>query len=337
VTTTTEPFWAAHAELAGDYEDRDGWLELRRKGIGSSDCSAVLGMGKYGSPFSVWLDKTGRAVDEPETEVMMWGTLLEPVIRSELARRMDVDIVTSPMLRSKARPWQMYSPDGIIPSLKAVVEIKNASAWLSHEWADQIPDHAELQTQHGMAVTGADGAYVAGLIGGNRLAWEYVPRDDQLIDIINAAEQHMWDTYILPDVEPPIDGSDATAEAIAARWPRRFDVITAAEDVDAVLAEIDAYHAAHAAVKHAESQKSQAVNRLTAMLQGSDALVDETGRKLVALKRGQFREKAFREELDGAPEWLHKVEVVDRDRLKVEDPELFRRYQAASVYIPKEK
>jgi putative phage-type endonuclease len=333
----TEPSWSTHAELAGHYTTREEWLALRRTGIGSSDCSAVLGLGKYGSPFSVWVEKTGRAAPVEETEAMMWGTLLEPVIRTELARRLDVEVVTSPTLRSLARPWQLYNADGLIPSLNAVVEIKNASAWLAHDWDEQIPDHAELQVQHGMAVTGADGAYVAGLIGGNRLRWEYIPRDDRLIDTVNAAEQHLWDTYIVADVAPPIDGSDATAEAIAARWPRRFDVTEVAEDIPAVLESVEAYHTAHASVKLAESQKAQAVNQLSFLLRGADVLTDAAGRKLVALKRGQFREKAFREEFDGAPEWLHKVEIVDRDRLKVEDPELFRRFQAASVYIPKGK
>ena len=335
---TTPPFWAEHAELAGHYTDRGEWLELRRTGIGSSDCSAVLGMGKYGSPFSVWAEKTGKSRPADETEAMMWGTLLEPVIRAELARRLDVDIVECPTLRSLARPWQLYNPDGLILAQNALVEIKNASAWRARDWEDgEVPDHAELQIQHGCAVTGADGAYVAGLIGGNRLRWEYVPRDDELIATINAAEQHLWDTYIVPDVAPPIDGSDATAEAIAARWPQRpWPAEIFAEDPFEVEAAIVAYRSAVDAEKAAKVAKATAVNQLADMLQGNDALLDNTGRKLVAVKRGQFRERAFREEQDDA-EWLHKVEIVDRDRLKAEDPELYRAYQSTSIYIPKGK
>ncbi|WP_166905963.1 YqaJ viral recombinase family protein [Mycobacterium sp. DL440] len=336
---TIAPFWAEHAELAGHYKDRDEWLELRRTGIGSSDCSAVLGLGKYGSAFSVWADKTGKSRPDDETEVMMWGTLLEPVIRAELARRLNVEIVECPTLRSLERPWQLYNPDGLILAQNALVEIKNASAWLAHDWEDgEVPDHAELQVQHGMAVTGADGAYVAGLVGGNRLRWEYVPRDDELIATINQAEQHLWDTYIVPDKAPPIDGSDATAEAIAARWPRRYDEVEVLDDehLPQVEAAIADYRAALDAEKSAKSEKSQAVNVLADLLQGSDALADASGRKLVALRRGIFREKAFRDEEDDAP-WLHKVEVIDKDRLKAEDPELYRRFQSTSIYIPKGK
>ncbi|AEN79901.1 RecE-like exonuclease [Mycobacterium phage Raymond7] len=335
---SSEPFWTAHAELAGEYNTREEWLELRRRGIGSSDCSAVLGMGKYGSPFSVWADKTGRSRPVDETEAMMWGTLLEPVIRAELARRLGVEIVECPTLRSLVRPWQLYNPDGLILSQNAVVEIKNASAWLAHDWDDQVPDHAELQVQHGMAVTGADGAYVAGLVGGNRLRWEYIPRDDELIDTINEAERHLWETYIVPDVAPPIDGSDATAEAIAARWPRRHEAVDVVDgdQVAEVEAAVADYRAALDAEKAAKADKARAVNVLTDMLRGADALADAGGRKLVALKRGQFREKAFREEQDDGP-WLHKVEVIDRNRLKADDPDLYRQYQSTSIYIPKGK
>lgn len=333
----TEPFWTANAELAGDYRNREEWLELRRTGIGSSDCSAVLGLGKYGSPWSVWLEKTGRARPVDENEAMLWGTLLEPVIRTELSRRLGVEITTTPTLRSLVRPWQLLNADGLIESENALVEIKNASAWLAQDWDDQIPDHAELQTQHGMAVTGADGAYVAGLIGGNRLRWEYIPRDDHLIDTINRAEQHLWDTYIVPDVEPPIDGSDATAAAIAQRWPRRHEVTEVAEDIPDVLDAVASYQAALANEKAAKADKSLAVNRLAAHMRGAEVITDENGRKLAALKRGQFGEKLFMATEDDAHEWLHKIEVVDRDRLKIEAPELYRRYQAASIYIPKEK
>lgn len=335
--TAPVPFWATHAELAGDYTTREEWLELRRTGIGSSDCSAVLGLGKYGSPFSVWADKRGHTLPEDETEAMMWGTLLEPVIRAELALRLDVEIVECKTLRSLVRPWQLYNPDGLILSLNALVEIKNASAWLAADWDDQVPDHAELQVQHGMAVTGADGAYVAGLVGGNRLRWEYIPRDDQLIETINHAEQHLWETYIVPDVAPPIDGSDATAEAIAARWPRQHGVELIADAPEAVLAAVEAYRAAQSAVKAAEADKAEAVNQLADMLHGADILTDEFGTKLVARRRGIFREKAFRAEEPDADLWLHKVEVVDKDALKAADPELYQRYQATSIYIPKGK
>ena len=42
---------------------RDEWLESRRKGIGGSDASAILGLNPYSSPLAVYLDKIGKSED----------------------------------------------------------------------------------------------------------------------------------------------------------------------------------------------------------------------------------------------------------------------------------
>lgn len=339
MTAVEAPFWAAHAELAGHYRDRKEWLELRRTGIGSSDCSAILGLGKYGSPFSVWAEKTGKVREDDEpTEAMQWGNLLEPVIREEFARRTGLVVTECRTLRSLERPWQLYNPDGLILRENVLFEAKNASQWLALEWVDgQVPDHAELQVQHGCSVTGADGAYVCGLIGGNRLRWEFVPRDDELIALIREAEQRLWDEHIVPDVAPAIDGSSATEKAIGAVWARQHGVERVTDRPLAVADAVLDYRVAQADEKTALARKAKAKNELLALMQGADVLTNEAGDPLVRLQRGQFREKDFMAEEPTAPEWLHKVEVVDRDRMKSENPDLFRRYQAASIRIPNPK
>ncbi len=41
---------------------RDEWLIERRKGIGGSDASIILGLNKWKTPFELWLDKTGQVL-----------------------------------------------------------------------------------------------------------------------------------------------------------------------------------------------------------------------------------------------------------------------------------
>ncbi len=36
------------------------WLEVRRQGIGSSDCAAACGLNPYMSMLELWMIKTGR-------------------------------------------------------------------------------------------------------------------------------------------------------------------------------------------------------------------------------------------------------------------------------------
>ena len=76
------PTWAhpdAHRILPTD-APRHEWLTARRQGIGGSDASTIAGVG-YGSLFELWLDKTGRLPDEPETPAMRFGRLAEPLLR----------------------------------------------------------------------------------------------------------------------------------------------------------------------------------------------------------------------------------------------------------------
>src|SRR5579859_840052 len=171
--------------------DRGEWLQMRRQGIGGSDCSAVMGMSKYASPYTVWEDKTGRAPAVEENEQMRWGTLLEEPIRQEAMRRLGLDYTLPGMLRSLEFPWLQANLDGLA-SDGGIYEGKNTGQYLAADWDGQVPDHAELQCQHDMATCGATHAWVAGLIGGNRLAIARVDRDDALIALIVAHERKLW-------------------------------------------------------------------------------------------------------------------------------------------------
>ncbi len=63
-------------------------LKLRRKFIGGSDAGALLGLSPYMTPLQVYKSK----VDDEEfigvdKERLLWGSLSEPMIAEEFARR----------------------------------------------------------------------------------------------------------------------------------------------------------------------------------------------------------------------------------------------------------
>jgi putative phage-type endonuclease len=197
--------------------DRDEWLEARREGIGGSDASTVLGLNKFSSPVRVWLDKTDRVdedSDEPPNEPALWGTLLEPVVRDEWSRRTGITVAAAGMQRSLVNPFMLYSPDGVTND-GGLYEGKTCSLWRRDEWGnEQAPDHAELQVQHGMAVTGLPHAWIAGLIGGQTLVWRRIERDEALIADLVAFERDWWESYVVADEMPPLDDTEATNEVI---------------------------------------------------------------------------------------------------------------------------
>lgn len=72
---------------------REDWLEVRKRGIGSSDAAAAVGLNPYKSQLELWLEKTGRdgtlPKDDPndESTPTYWGNLLEPIVASHYTRR----------------------------------------------------------------------------------------------------------------------------------------------------------------------------------------------------------------------------------------------------------
>ena len=69
---------------------RAEWLALRKRGIGGSDASAIMGVNPYRSAWSVWADKTGQLPAEDETEAMRQRRTLNQYhkgCRYEMVRR----------------------------------------------------------------------------------------------------------------------------------------------------------------------------------------------------------------------------------------------------------
>ena len=316
------------------------WLLQRRQGVGASECAAILGLDPYSTPFSVWLDKTGQIpLSSSINEAMTWGHLLEPVIRREAADRLGMEVRLCGGLASVQHPWQRANLDGVLLTVDGPVpiEVKNTSQYLAADWGDdQVPDRAELQVQHQMAVTGAPYAYVAGLVGGNRLIIRQVDRDQQLIDHLTAEESQFW-ARVLDREEPPITSRDSLSTLIGAAGQADTDAMVLHDrDAQAARGWVDLYTHARQAEADAQDDKALARNNLVRLARGHTRLVDETGEEIARLQRGVIsatRLAADHPEL--ADLFQHKVERLDTKALRQEHPDVYRAYQAVSVRAPK--
>jgi len=61
------------------------WLNVRKQGIGSSDCAAACGLNPYMSMLELWMIKTGRIQQNIEDvsegqAPLYWGKRLEPLV-----------------------------------------------------------------------------------------------------------------------------------------------------------------------------------------------------------------------------------------------------------------
>lgn len=205
------------------------WLAARRHLIGASDAAAILGEGyKNQSAWTVWANKTGMIQDDDEDdedESLEIGLAMQPVALKLFTRRTGIvveDLGEYTIQRHKVLPWMGATLDGFAPDTPdgpAVVEAKNVNAFAGGDWkGEEPPLRVNIQVQCQLECTGHNVAYVVGFIGGNRLIWKRVPRNQRFIDAMLPHLAAFW-RLVEQRIPPPIDGSQATAETLKRMYP----------------------------------------------------------------------------------------------------------------------
>lgn len=190
-------------------------FERRKKGIGSSDLSAIVGT----SPYTTWQEKWEEKAlgkrkerDPKLDDLAHWGDVMEPVIADEYARRVRSrgwivephDTLVHPEIT-----WAVANPDRIVSALlpfddlglagavaKTVfhgLEIKNRDKNDKPRWKDNhIPAEVATQAYWGMFVSGLPRWDVAALIGGNDFRVLTLCRDEELLNAMHAVAAMFW-------------------------------------------------------------------------------------------------------------------------------------------------
>ena len=218
------------------------WLKLRQKGIGGSDAAAIFGMNRWKSPIDIWLSKTVEIEEADEqSEAAYWGTVLEDIVAKEFAERSGLKVRRrNAMLQHDEHDFMIADIDREIVGQKVGLECKTASAYKKDEWADdEVPMEYLIQCQHYMAVTGYEAWWIAVLVGGNTFIYKKIERDEEVIEMLIKAEMDFWNNHVVPNVMPPVDGSDASTDALNAMYPAAEDgtVIQLSADENSLLIE----------------------------------------------------------------------------------------------------
>ncbi|ODA18269.1 hypothetical protein A5N86_05910 [Geobacillus thermoleovorans] len=199
------------------------WLQARVHGLGGSDASVVLGLNRYKTPFELWLEKTGQVTPQSSTsEAAYFGTLLEDLVAKEFEKRSGKKVrKRNAMFQHPEHEFILANIDRFIVGEKAILECKTASAFLAKEWeGDDIPEAYIVQMQHYLGVLGPEykKGYFAVLIGGQKFVWKEIERDDELIEMIFAAEIDFWNNHVLANQPPALDGSSAAEQFLKERY-----------------------------------------------------------------------------------------------------------------------
>ncbi len=210
-------------EVICDVSGRDAWLAERAQGIGASEIAAVLGESPWQSPVELYAEKIGSySRDLSDSEPVFWGLRLEASIIEAYAERTRRHTRKAGLLlRSIEHPWALCTLDGETWTDGAEpwpFEVKNVSSFKGDEWVDGPPEHYRLQVMQQMLVTGAQKATIAALLGGQRMVWCDVHRDDITIRRIIHHGSRFWERVQRRDMPNP-DGSEGTRKALQALYP----------------------------------------------------------------------------------------------------------------------
>jgi putative phage-type endonuclease len=187
--------------------------EARKLGIGGSDMPIILGLSSYKTPYQLYLEKTGKTdLSFEQTQQQYWGEQLEGIIREEFAKRNNIIVETYDTCVHPFYNFIRGNIDGYIPAWNAVLEVKCSNQFMASEWgesgSDVIPMQYLVQIAYYCAITNANCAYLAVLIGGNDYREYKYERDLGLEDKLIEAAKTFWNCVQSNTPPEPINQVD---------------------------------------------------------------------------------------------------------------------------------
>lgn len=244
--------------------ERDEWLEHRRRSIGGSDASGIIGLNNWTSPYSIWADKLGKLPPKEDNEAMRQGRDLEDYVAHRFMEstgkkvRRENNILINPDF-----PFAHANVDRMVVGEDAGLECKTTSTLNMKSFKNgSFPDTYYVQCVHYLMVTGCSKWYLAVLVLGREFMVFEIERDEDEIAALAKSEEEFW-KYVESQTPPPADGEASTSETISTLYPESNDntVSLMAYESDLLL-----YMQYGAIIKDMEKKRDEVANRIKAFL-----------------------------------------------------------------------
>ena len=203
---------------------RDEWLKERRKSLGGSDVSALLGMNEYCSRYTLYADKKGLLPDKEDTEAMRIGRDLEDYVAKRFTEKTGKKVrKENAIIRNPNIPYLHANVDRVIVGENAVLECKTVSALSLKQYKNgEYPDRFYAQCCAYMLVCGFKKAYLAVLVLGKDFIVFEIERDEEELNTLDKECKDFWH-LIETDSPPMTDGEKSTTETLTTIFPQSDD------------------------------------------------------------------------------------------------------------------
>ena len=264
----------------------------RRLGIGGSDMPVILGLSKYKTPYQLYLEKIGQSSDEQEmSSLQLWGNLLEPVIRDEFSKRHNITVETPDTMTHPIYNFLRANIDGFIPEWNSVLEVKCSNQFMAHEWgedgSDVIPMPYLVQVAHYCAVTNADSAHIAVLIGGNDYREFKYTRNMETENMVIAAAKKFWECVVNHTPPPPVNQID-----LRLMFPKHNpEKIKKVEPP--IMQQLNVLYDTRFKIKQLSQVEEEYKFNLMKFMEDSECLIDEEGKTIVTWKENKRGSRTF--------------------------------------------
>lgn len=200
-------------------DNKEKWLKERKTYIGGSDLGSILGINNFRTELDVYFEKTSEGITEDATsEAAYWGTVLEDVVAGEYAKRTGFKIEKpTGLIRHSEYPFIACNLDCWVIDNEGnshILECKTANqmkvtCW-GEEGTNQIPESYLYQVAYYTAITGANRADIAVLIGGQDFRIYRYDKDEFMESKLIRVAKKFWNNHVLTGVPPkPKNDKDA--------------------------------------------------------------------------------------------------------------------------------
>jgi putative phage-type endonuclease len=248
--------------------ERAEWLEERRTGIGGSEAAAIVGMSKWATPYSVYMDKLGLLPEKEDSEAMRQGRDLEEYVAARFTEQTGKKVQRCNfMIRNPKWPFALADIDRRVVGENAVLECKTTSSLDLREFNGvEFPERYYVQCVHYMAVTGAERCYLAVLVLGRGFFVYTLERDPAEIAALMAAEAEFWEK-VERRTPPEITGAEADTKAVATVWAESIGGEVDLLGMDDLFRQLET---AEETLAIAKKSKDEALNKIKERMQGAE-------------------------------------------------------------------
>lgn len=191
--------------------DEAHWLELRSQNINSTESPALLGLSPYLTHYELW-HRHANKISQPFelTERITWGKRLQDAIAKGVAEdngwhdaRPMPEYMRYPRMRMGASFDWAIGDQGLL-EVKVVDSLQFRDNWVEDDDGNiEAPPGIELQVQHQLAVSGRQFAFIAALVGGNRIVLLERVADKDIMNHLAAKVVAFWSSVDMKQEPKP--------------------------------------------------------------------------------------------------------------------------------------